>query len=99
MLLRDIALQEKKVKVLLAYARLSSGPSATVPLQMRPCHSNQCDFDAVAGGAEPAEGSIPAQSGPQLLLLFLSCFIASTWMIFPDAHDESMHPSALRAAE
>ena len=30
MLLRDIALQEKKVKVLLADARLSSGPSAIV---------------------------------------------------------------------
>lgn len=30
MLLRDIALQEKKVKVLLAHARLSSGPNATV---------------------------------------------------------------------
>ena len=65
MLLRNIALQEKKVKVLLARARLSSGPHATVSLLYR-CglHTSPCNFDAIAGRAEPAEGSIPAQSGP-----------------------------------
>jgi hypothetical protein len=51
MLLRDIALQEKKVKVLLAHARLSSGPNATVSPLYRGVleHSNQRNLDAIAG--------------------------------------------------